>query len=102
MRTVGDLFTRTIRKLYRQTGMGVCAVLVTRETERETAGVIGAFSIEGADLESMEFAAETLLDLVVKETDSDDGACPCCLDRGERARQALAVLRQRPATRTAH
>lgn len=102
MKTVGDLFTRTIRKLYRQTGMGVCAVLVTRETERETAGVIGAYSIEGADLEAMEFSAETLLDLVVKETEAEPSACPCCVDRAERARRALAILRQRPASRASH
>ncbi|MDP3853178.1 hypothetical protein [Phenylobacterium sp.] len=100
MRTAADLFVRTLRKLHRETRQGICAVLVAPNTG--TPGVIGAYSVEGAGLEAMEFAAETFLDLVVQESAKEETTCPCCHDRADRARQALAILRQRPATRAMH
>lgn len=100
MKLAADLFIRTMRKLHRETRQGVLAVLVAPDTGQP--GAIGAYSVEGAGTEALEFAAETFLALLVKESETEDAVCPCCQDRADRAAQALAILRQRPATRAMH
>ncbi len=101
MKPIAELFTRTIRKLHRDTNLGICAV-ATAPPPADGSKIIGAYSVAGAGTEAMEFAAETFLQLVIQVTEEDASACPCCVARGERAREALAIIRQRPPHRTAH
>lgn len=93
MRSLIDNFQHLIRKASRQTGMGVVAVGVR---EQPAGGApTWAYTVENLNAQELDFAAQTILDLILEQ--GGDADCPCCVDRLERATAALAALRDKPA-----
>lgn len=90
MRSPASLFRRLMRKAQVATGVPLIAVSVQPMPDGALAG---AWTVEAASLDDVEFAALTILEAVIHGMADADPDCPCCADRMARAKAAIAALK---------
>lgn len=94
MRTLLGTFQRLMRKAQVAIGSPIVAVAIQTRPDGQ---ITGAYAIEGANADEVEFAAGTILEAVVNWTAEADPSCPCCADRMARFKAAIAALQAKPA-----
>lgn len=94
MRNPGQLFQRMMRKAQRDTHLPIVAVAIMPAPSGAAHAV--AYAIEGANMDQLERATITLLELVKRYAAEGDASCPCCADRLERATAAITAFGAKP------